>query len=210
MTTKDIIVTSQTYHQTIYIKKGITKVFPYLLLPILVTSVFFLSGFFIEDNYTIATSFAAIAITFTTPKVINLSKLIEFINNDKIDSRSILEARLISLSIIALSSYIFGKLQSTIYKHAKENYLVLFIAIGTNVFHQAMFHLLEDGFNLDCYRALGIRIKEGLKENFDFNPGFLKLVIKGLPADQILKIKKEVTFQESIDQPNVLNPPVAK
>jgi hypothetical protein len=73
-----------------------------------------------------------------------------------------------------------------------------------------MFHLLEDGFNLDCYRALGIRIKEGLKENFDFNPGFLKLVIKGLPADQILKIKKEVTFQESIDQPNVLNPPVAK
>ena len=82
--------------------------------------------------------------------------------------------------------------------------------IGTNVFHQAMFHLLEDGFNIDCYRALGVRIQEGIHENFDLNMGFLSLMIRGLPANEILKIEKKITFKEPIVQPSALNPPVAK
>lgn len=192
------------------VKKIIAKIFPHLLLPTLIMTTFFLSGFFIKESYNIATALFTIAITLATPKVINLSKLIEFINNDKIDNRSILEVRLLSSSIIAISSYISGKLQSAFYIHFQENSGVLLALIGTNVFHQAMFHLLEDGFNIDCYRALGVRIKENIKENFDLNMGFLSLMIRGLPANEILKIEKKITFKEPIVQPSALNPPAAK
>lgn len=203
-------MTHQLVQNNNKIKKIIAKIFPHLLLPILVNITFFLSGFFIKDNYTLATSFATIAITFATPKIVNLSKLTELVNDNKIDNRSILEVRIMSHCIIALSSYISGKLQSIFYEYTQKNYGVFLIFLGTNIFHQAMFHLLEDGFNIDCYRALGERIKESINKNFDFNTGYLTLVIRGLPANEILKIEKQVAFQESIAQPHDLNQPLAK
>jgi hypothetical protein len=199
---------------------AISALFPYLLTPIFVGLISYLSPILLQDknHFIISLSIISITSTFIINRNIKqkpysiVYELITSIGTGKTNKKSqkndLTITRLCILILISSLSAITGVIHLESYKAATKNISVLLACMFTPVFHHLCFHLLEDGLDFSSYKRVSREFSEYIakyKNHFEIKHGIVRTILTGIPAESILKLpssqKKQHQNQHEVKLP---------